>query len=356
MMGVAAGGWLAWPEGAASLEKRAREAAGAGRPAEAAELFAELNRGEQAMGANLLAEARARLAAGQAAKAEGVLRRVVEKEPAKGVAWQLWLELLRVEDRRTEAAVVAREALAEVEPGGAFGVRKAATLAMLAEAPDDVARPTLERWVGADADDLDARRALLTRRALVGPRQAGPAAARATAHVEDLEAVLARRPDHVGLREAAVEALAEAGLIARGRALLEGWPEAGRDARYARLKGRWALDYNRDPAEAERAFRAVLKVVPHDWRTRARLARALHGQGKSEEARREAEVVSRHRELMDPAAITARLASDLERAGEPEALEDLAGLCRSLGLDWLAEGWAAEAETARRAKAAQAGK
>ena len=72
-----------------------------------------------------------------------------------------------------------------------------------------------------------------------------------------------------------VTALADAGEPDRGRVFLEGWPAAMRDARYWRLRGRWDLEYDHRPDQAIPAFRAALEVLPHDWRTHYRLARAL---------------------------------------------------------------------------------
>lgn len=300
----------------------------------------------------MIAEARAWLALGAARKAEEAIRKATRQEPARASAWLLWLELLRLEDRQIEAAGIAREALGAVGPADRLDVLRAATLALLADAPDEVVRPTLEKWVAADSQDIDAKLALMSRKALAGPRQAGPASDRASGQVSLLQSLLNESPGHIGLRAATVGALAEAGLIDRGRSLLDTWPKEGRDARYERLEGRWKLEYERKPDEAEEAFRKVLAQIPHDWKTRTRLARALHAQGRDQEARAEAETVSRHRELLEPARLGPRLSGDLEKPEDPEALEDLAALCQGLGLNTLAEGWSAEAAAARRARAA----
>ena len=87
------------------------------------------------------------------------------------------------------------------------------------------------------------------------------------ARLDRLTDLLASHPDHEGLREALVTALADAGEPDRGRVFLEGWPAAMRDARYWRLRGRWDLEYDHRPDQAIPAFRAALEVLPHDWRT-----------------------------------------------------------------------------------------
>ena len=215
---------------------------------------------------------------------------------------------------------------------------KAATLALLAEAPDDLARETLRRWIDADPADVDARIALFRRIAPM-PRLGDPdVAARAAA----LEALLARDPGHVDAREALVAALADAGDPARGRAILDAWPAGDRDARYSRLDGRWDLDYDRRPARAVASFRRALAELPHDWRTRAHLARALRTLGRAAEARREAEAVARLREALDPEPLGRRLAADFDRLDDPGSRLDLADLCARVGLDRLADAWRSE--------------
>ena len=90
-------------------------------------------------------------------------------------------------------------------------------------------------------------------------------------------------------------ALADSGEPDRGRAALDGWPgpESARDARYWRLRGRWDLEYDHRPERAVEAFRKAVAVVPQDWRSWSRLARALRVLGRDAEARDAAEAVGR---------------------------------------------------------------
>jgi len=338
---VAAAAVAAWslaPEDPGRLRARAGAAERAADWAAAAEAWGRFNRSAHADARSLTAEARDRLALGQAARAEAALRRANSLDPGEAEPWLLRLELLRLEDRVVEARRVGREALAAVGPAARREVLKAATLALLAEAPDDLARATLRRWIDADPADADARIALLRRIAPM-PRLGDPdVAARAAA----LEALLARDPAHVDAREALVLALADAGDPARGRAILDAWPGEPRDARYFRLVGRWDLDYGRRPARAVGSFRRALAELPHDWRTRAHLARALRTLGRSAEARREAEAVARLREALDPDPLGRRLAADFDHLDDPEARRDLADLCDRVGLQPLADAWRGE--------------
>lgn len=330
----------------AALIRRAEHAASEKRWPEAASFWAEVNRTSSATGSTHWAEAQARLKLERAREAEASIERATIIEPTLAEPWRLWLELLRLEDRPAEALRVGREAIRAVQPIDRRDVLKALTLALFADPPDDVALPTLRAWAQADPDDLNARLAVLARQVLAGPRQSGPIAARA-ARAATLEAMFERSPEHPGVRAATVAALAESGDVERGRALLESWPEAARDLGYQRLRGRWALDYDDRPVEAEAAYRSVLDVLPFDWKTRTRLARALHAQGRSDEANREAETVARHREALDPSHLGPRLTRDLERLDEAPALADLAALCESVGLPDVAVAWRAEARAAR---------
>ena len=139
-------------------------------------------------------------------------------------------------------------------------------------------------------------------------------------------------------------ALAEAGDPDRGRAILDAWPDAERDARYHRLKGRWDLEYDRRPAEAVDAFRAALADLPYDWRTQSRLARALRNAGRDAEAKRAADAVETLREALDPVALGKRLDADLAALDHPKSRLDLADLCDRVGLKRLAEAWRRDAE------------
>jgi tetratricopeptide (TPR) repeat protein len=251
------------------------------------------------------------------------------------------LEILRLEDRPLEARRVGEAALAVVPTESRRDVLKALTLALIADAPDDLARNTLKRWIAADPSDLNARVSLL-RRVAADPRPEDPSAA---TRVAELFALLSEDPRHVGTREALIMTLAEAGDPARGRQVLDEWPKTQRDARYDRLEGRWRIDYDR-PQQAEaaiRAFRRALIDFPHDWRTHYGLARSLSAAGQSAESRKEAETVARLRETLEPTRLARRLDDVFARLDTPAARLDLAVLCEQVGLSDIAAAWKQDA-------------
>ncbi len=247
--------------------------------------------------------------------------------------------MLRVLDRPLEALRLGKLAESAVEPESRRAILALTSLAALAELPDDEARTRLDRWIAADRDDLDARVARLARIAA----NYHPGDPDRAARIAKLTEILARDPAHVPAREALVVALADAGEPDRGREFLEGWPEAARDARFDRLRGRWDLDYDHNPARAAESFARALVDLPHDWKSHYGLARAYRAIGRDAEARAEAEAVARIRERLDPRTLGPRLADDLSKLDDSRALLDLSALCEGVGLAHLAGSWRREA-------------
>ncbi len=342
---MALASWSLWPDSAARLKIRAESAAKVGDWEAARTAWGRAARADPRDAVAAVGEARALLAIGKAGQAETALARAVALAPGDPLPWRLRLELLRLEDRQAEARRVGREAMAAVDPAGRRDLLRSLTLALLADPPDELAREALGRFVAADPTDVDARVALARRGAGAGTadRLVAGAVGDATARVGALAAIFDGAPGHVGAREALIAALADAGEVERGRALLDSWPIAGRDARYDRLAGRWALEYDRRPAEAVDSLRRALDELPHDWRSRYRLARALRAIGRDAEARAEANRVARHRERLDPRRLGPALDAALDRPDDPAPARALAELCEAVGLADLALAWRAEA-------------
>ncbi len=306
--------------------------------------YREWNRRPRATGRSWLGEARACLALDLAAQAEAALIRASEADPADPEPWRLRLDILRTEGRTTEAQRVGWSAYAAVAPKSRRAILRELTLALLLpddaldDLPDSRSRARLDRWAAADPADSEALVAR-HRRMADDPRPGDPGL---DDWVATLAAILDRDPGRVSAREAMVIALDERGDPDRGRDVLAAWPESARDARYERLVGRWALDYDRDPPRAVAALERAVAELPQDWKARARLARAYRALDRPADASREAARVAALRELLDPSTIVPRLASSLARPDDPRARLDLADLAARAGLDRLADAWRRE--------------
>ena len=299
-----------------------------------------INSTSGATSASHLGEARACLALGQAAQAEISLHRAIRADPQEPESWLLLLQILQVEDRTIDAQRTGWQAYNQVVPVARSQLLQQLTLAILTDLlPDEKIRTTLRRWVDADINDVDAEIALWQRIA-AQPRAGDPDRLTLLARLEDL---VAKHPDHVGAHEALVTSLADAGEPSRGRAVLDAWPKAHRDARYWRLLGRWELEYEHRPQLATDAFRTALKELPQDWRSWSRLSRALHILNKQDKSLEAAQMVRRIREIIDPLVIGPRLHAAFDHLDDPKALADLAALCKQAGLMRLANAWLSEA-------------
>lgn len=339
VVGLGLAVWAFLPESPERLRERAEAESKAGNWAAAVEHWRAVNRTKLARGRTYLAEARACLALNRASQVERALRQAIAADPSDPEPLRLLLELLRVEDRIEEVQQLAWEGYAAVPASSRRGVLRDLTLALLAELPEDRARPMLDRWVAGDPDDVDAQVARL-RRIAGAPRSGDPGQ---DERIATLTGILARDPNHLGAREALVAALADAGEPDRGRQALDAWPSVARDdLRYLRLRGLWDLDYDQQPARAVEAFERVLSVMPHDWKTRYRQARALARLGRSDDARRAAESVGRLRESLEPMTLGPRLGADFARPDDPRSLADLADLCARAGLTRLSDAWRRE--------------
>jgi hypothetical protein len=295
-----------------------------------------------------LEEARACLSLHLAAQAERSLHKAITADPANPEPWRLLLQICRLEDRTLETLHLGWEAYRQVRPEAQHVLLGELTLSLLADLPDEEVRTTLQRWTEADSTDIDAQVALLQRIA-AQPRAADPDR---TALLAALEALLTAHPYHIATREALVTALADAGEPERGRALLSGWPEAARDARYWRLRGRWELEYDHQPDRATEAFRTALMELPQDWRSWYRLARALYIRGRAVESHQAAETVNRIREVLDPLILGPRLDAAFRHLHDSAALRDLATLCNQVQLTRLADAWRALAEITAQSRGA----
>jgi tetratricopeptide (TPR) repeat protein len=318
------------------LFSKAEDAAHMGDWTTAQRYWRAINGTSAAKSTSHLGEARACLALGQAEQAEHSLHRAIRTDPSEPESWRLLLEILRVEDRMLDAQRLGWQAYDQVYPEARRELLRQLTLVFLADLlPEEKIRATLRRWVEADINDVDAQVALW-QRIVAQPHAGDPDRPSVLANLEDL---LTKHPDHVGVRDVLATSLADAGEPDRGRAVLDAWPESTRDARFWRLRGRWELEYEHRPEQAASAFQTALKELPQDWRTWYRLSRALHILNRQDESLQAAEIVRRIREVMDPLVLGPRLHAAFDHLDDPKALNDLAALCNQAGLTRLSSAW-----------------
>ena len=339
----------------ARLLAEARAATSKGDRAGACAAWHAWNATDGATAATLLVEAQLAADLNRGRDAERIARQVIQLDASSASAWTLRINRLRVLDQPIEALTLGLSALGGIRSAEfRRAILKATTLATLAEVPDADARGQLDRWIAADPADLDAQVARLTWIA-ANPH---PGDSDRAIRIVELQGIVAGHPDHVAARDALGVALGDSGEVARGQAILDGWPldqpashrlgaPGGQDRgyRFDRLQGRWDLEFNHQPGRAAARFRAACLVAPHDWKSHYGLARALQATGHAPEARAEALAVTRLRERLDPATLGPRLTTAFAQldggtaSQAAGAMADLAALGRSVGLVELADAW-----------------
>ncbi len=142
------------------LRSQAEAAVHAGDWPTALRYWQAINATKAATSLTHLGEARAYLVLGQAAQAEDSLNRAIEADPSDPESWRLILQILRVEDRAIDALRIGWRAYDRVDPEARREVLRELTMTLLGELPDQLVRTTLQRWVDADSNDINARSAL----------------------------------------------------------------------------------------------------------------------------------------------------------------------------------------------------
>jgi tetratricopeptide (TPR) repeat protein len=330
--------WAMARESPGRLAARAEAEAARGDWPAALTLWRALNRTTSADGRSWMGEARACLALGRAAQAERALNQAIAHAPGDPEPWLIRLELIRLENRTLDAMRVGWAAYQAVPAGSRREVLSALTLALLTEPPADLARATLDRWIRADPADLDALAARLALDRRLGP-DPDPTAAAPEDRIKTLARILEREPGHIAARETLVQTWLDLGEPDPARALLDAWPPSGRDARYQRLVGRLAQDFDRRPDLAAASYRQVLAALPHDWNTRYRLSLALQALNQNAEARQAAEQVAQLREILAPEPLGHVLNPALSHLDNPSSRRTLADLCARVGLSRLSHAW-----------------
>lgn len=256
-----------------------------------------------------------------------------DREGVEG--WQLSLEIRRALGDTDGVNAVMLEMLRSAEARRSVTLLSVATFGILTAMNAEESRERLRRWAKAEPDSPLAEAWSLARRLddsdLDGPIGAGS--------LEEVSALARKWPSDPDVRRVFVESLFLQGDYEELKRAMDQWPAEARDSvAWARLEGRRSLEVENDPERAIPHFRSVLERVPQDWRTHYRLARALAGAGRHEEAQAQARRTVEIRELLDPDSLEKILDTTFTK-GKPPSPTKLIELLRRIGQTDLAQAW-----------------
>lgn len=249
--------------------------------------------------------------------------------------WLLILDLLRVLGDADLFSAEVESLLQSPVAMRTTSVLSSATLGLLTDLDQAEVRSRLKRWVENEPDHPLAQAALLLRYAL-NPLPEDPSRDERLKQAREL---LLRFPDSSMARSALAETLFNSGLYEEVAVVLDGWPNSQRvTTSWHRLQGRRLQDLIQKPEEAVAEYQLVLKSMPHDWKTRYRLARALMAGGIADEARQQAHRMTEIRELLEPTALEPVLKRAMPKGRPPEPAQ-MVPLLQKIELNSLAKSW-----------------
>ncbi|MBI1325040.1 tetratricopeptide repeat protein [bacterium] len=284
---------------------------------------------------DLVREARCALMLDKPAKARRSLDAWLRTEREGTEGWQLSIEIRRALGDSDGVNEIMREMLRSDEARRSLALLSAATFGILTAMNAEESRERLQRWAKAEPDSPLAEAWALARR-IEDSDLAGPIGAES---LEEVSALAQKWPNDPDVWRVYVESLFLQGDYEEVKRASNQWPaEARNSIAWARLEGRRALEVENDPERAIPHFRSVLERVPQDWRTHYRLARALAGAGRHEEAQAQARRTVEIRELMDPISLEKVLDATFTK-GKPPGPTKLIELLRRIGQTELAQAW-----------------
>ena len=282
-----------------------------------------------------VAWATAALRADHPGAALSILDQWKSASPEMPDGWLLLLDLLRVLGDADQFSSELNALLQTPVARRTSSVLSSATLGLLTDLDQSDVRSRLKKWVEKEPDQPLAQAALLLRYA-TNPLPDDPSR---DVRLQEARELLQRFPQSLMARSALVETLFNSGLYEEAAEALEGWPQAGRNSTaWHRLQGRRLQDQDQNPAAAVTEFQQVLKSMPHDWKTRYRLARALKASGSPDEANLQARRMTEIREMLEPTALEPILKRAIPKGRPPEP-SPLIELLQRLQLHELAKSW-----------------
>lgn len=264
-----------------------------------------------------------------------VLESWKKTNPGKPDGWLLILDLARIFGSSDMMMENTNEILNHALVNRSTAVLLASTLGLLTDLEQLEVRARLNKWSANEQESPLAKAYLLLRYAENPLPEDPPRDLR----IEQARVLASRHPDSVAVLTALIETLFNGGYYQEATEVLDKWPLEDRTGTaYHRLQGRRLQDVEGKHGESVGEYEEALKFMPHDWKTRYRLARALAASGKIEESRNEARRMSEIRESLDPIQLGELLKAVLPKGRSPEP-ERLVGLLRKIGLNPLADAW-----------------
>lgn len=264
-----------------------------------------------------------------------VLESWKKTNPGKPDGWLLILDLARIFGSSDMMMENTNEILNHALVNRSTAVLLASTLGLLTDLEQLEVRARLNKWSANEQESPLAKAYLLLRYAENPLPEDPPRDLR----IEQARILASRHPDSVAVLTALIETLFNGGYYQEATEVLDKWPLEDRTGTaYHRLQGRRLQDVEGKHRDAVGEYEEALKFMPHDWKTRYRLARALAASGKIEESRKEARRMSEIRESLDPIHLGELLKAVLPKGRSPEP-ERLVGLLRKIGLNPLADAW-----------------
>jgi|LakMenEpi03Aug12_release.lakeMendotaPanAssembly.Ray.scaffolds.fasta_scaffold32836_2 predicted Zn-dependent protease len=264
-----------------------------------------------------------------------VLEAWKESNPDKPDGWLLILDLARIFGSSDMMMENTNEILNHAMVNRSTAVLLASTLGLLTDLDPLEVRARLNKWSESEQESPLARAYLLLRYA-ENPLPEDPSR---DLRIEQARVLASRYPDSIPVLTALIETLFNGGYYQEATEVLDKWPLDYRTGTaFHRLQGRRLQDVDGKHGEAVGEYEEALKFMPHDWKTRYRLARALAASGKTEESRKEARRMSEIRESLDPIQLGELLKAALPKGRSPEP-ERLVALLKKIGLKPLADAW-----------------
>lgn len=264
-----------------------------------------------------------------------ILNQWRQNSPEKPEGWLMILDIYRFLGQPDKIMDAFEELRLQETAFRSAPVLMKVTIGLLTDLDPEEVRDRLKRWADAEQNSPMAA-ATLQQRYLENPLPSDPSR---DERLRACRQLVSRFPDSIESHAVLAELLMTSGLMDEAAEILQNWPgNRDNDVNYHRLSGRYLQDVRLDHANAIISFQKVLEKLPHDWKTRYRLARALKAVGHLKESQDESVRMLETREKLEPASLEPIIRNAFPRGKAPEPASMIV-LLNNLNLIRLAESW-----------------